>query len=218
MSNLKTDRSKVRRLPSRGRYDQKTIHSILDGGFLCHISFTTEDGPQIIPTAYGRKGSMLFLHGSSKSRMMKHLAEGHPMAVCVTHLDALVLARSAFHSSMNYRAAIIFGKGSILTKDEDKMEALEVITEQILPGRWSEARLPNQNELKATTVIALPIEEGSAKVRTGPPGDNAEDYKLDIWAGLLPLEQEYGSPEDDPKLRKNITRPASILKAKYKSL
>ncbi len=200
MSNLKTDRSKVRRLPSRGHYDQKTIHSILDGGFLCHVSFTTEDGPQIIPTAYGRKGSMLFLHA---------------MAVCVTHLDALVLARSAFHSSMNYRAAIIFGKGSILTKDEDKMEGLEVITEQILPGRWSEARLPDQNELKATTVIALPIKEGSAKIRTGPPSDNAEDYKLDIWAGLLPLEQEYGTPEDDPKLSKNITRPASILKAKY---
>ena len=216
MSSLKSDRSKVRRLPSRGHYDRETIYSILDSGFLCHVSFSIEgEGPQIIPTAFGRKGDVLYLHGSSKSRMMRHLADGNPAAICVTHLDALVLARSTFHSSMNYRAAVIFGEGKEISDPEAKMNALEVITDHIIPGRWDETRQPNNNELKATTVIAFKIEEGSAKVRTGPPGDNAEDYNLDIWAGILPLVQQYGPAIDDPKLREGIPQPGSVIKAKF---
>lgn len=210
MKDYKSSRTKVKRLPSRGHYDQETIHSILDDGFMCHVSFYLDEHPFIIPTAYGRSEDQILLHGSSKSRMMRHLASGEPVAICVTHLDALVLARSTFNSSMNYRSVIILGTGRELQEENEKMEALGLITEQIIKGRWDEARQPNANELKATTVISIDISEASAKIRTGPPGDHKDDYELDIWAGIVPLKTTWLAAEDDPVLRPGIRQPKSI--------
>ncbi len=206
----KTKLNTVKRIPKRGAYDKATIYAILDGQFLCHMSWEDQGQPYLIPTAFGRVDDTLYVHGSSKSRMLSMLADGRPLCLVVTHLDALVLARSVFHHSMNYRSAVIYGRAQIVEGGE-KMEALRVITEQIIPGRWDEARLPNEIEMKATTVLAIEIETASAKVRTGPPSDDAEDYDLPIWAGILPVKQGYTDPIVDPDMKSSQPIAPSVL-------
>jgi hypothetical protein len=213
MKSFKTPKTKVQRLPSRGHYDEETIFRILDAGFLCHVAFEIDHQPYIIPTAYGRNQNTLFLHGSAKNRMLKHLKNGAPAAISITHLDGLVLARSTFNSSMNYRSVVILATGKEVTQKDEKIEALRLITEQIIPQRWEEARIPDDDELKATMVLSFQIDEASAKIRTGPPGDKASDYALDIWAGVLPLNIQYAEPVNDPKLRAGIAVPKSVLQA-----
>jgi hypothetical protein len=195
-----TRRTQVNRLPKRGDYAKETIHSILDAAFLCHVGFVVEGQPYVIPTGYGRAGDTLFIHGSAASRMLRNLEKGIDACVTVTLLDGIVLARAAFHHSMNYRSVVILGKATLVSEADAKLEALRLISEQIVPGRWDEARLPNAQELKATTVLSMPIDEASAKVRTGPPVDDEEDYGLDIWAGILPLHIQADEPVPDPRL------------------
>jgi nitroimidazol reductase NimA-like FMN-containing flavoprotein (pyridoxamine 5'-phosphate oxidase superfamily) len=205
----KSTRNTVKRIPKRGRYDRATIYEILDAAFLCHVGFSIDGQPFVIPTAYGREGDTIYLHGATTSRMLVLLQKGLPVCLTVTRLDGLVLARSAFHHSMNYRSAVVFGQAT-LVPDEQKERALEVISEQILRGRWAETRKPYPKELKATTVLAVTIEEASAKIRTGPPGDEPEDYELPIWAGVLPIRQTFGEPEADPLLLEGIPLSPSV--------
>ena len=209
MSDPKSDKSRVRRIPKRGHYDRETVHAILDETSVCHVGFDFNGYPVIIPTIYGRKGDFLYLHGATTSRMLKTIEEGGNICISVTHVDAIVLARSLFHSSMNYRSVVIFGKGELVEENE-KMKALEIVSDQIIPNRWNEARLPTSKELKATKLIKVKIEEASAKIRTGPPGDDKEDYALDIWAGIIPMHTKPLEPLDDPLLKKGIQVPASV--------
>ncbi len=190
---IPTERTQVRRLPKRGAYDRDTVYAILDEGFICHMGFDTERGPVVIPTSYGRKDDKLYVHGSAASRMLRTLSEGAPVCVTVTLLDGLVLARSAFHHSINYRSVVVFGQARPITEREPKMEALRVISDQIVTGRWDDVRLPNEQELKATTVLEIPLTEASAKIRTGPPVDDEEDYALSVWAGVLPIRTFRGA-------------------------
>ena len=204
-----TDRNKVKRVPQRGHYDKETLYKILDAGFLCHAGFVVGGQPFVIPTIYGRKDNRLFFHGATTSRMLVNLKEGIPVCVTVTHLDGLVLARSAFHHSMNYRSAVVFGKAHEVPETE-KEEALYVVSENIMKGRWDEVRTPNAKELKATTVLAIDIEQASSKIRTGPPKDEPEDYELDVWAGVLPIVNTVQPALDDEDLRKGI-RPSEVV-------
>jgi uncharacterized protein len=207
-----TERTQVKRLPDRGKYDAETVHSILDAGFVCHVGFVVGEQPYVIPTNYGRVGDTLYLHGSSASRMLKTLTCGIPVCVTVTLVDGLVLARSAFHHSVNYRSVVILGKAALVDKREEKMNALEAFTEHVMRGRWKDIRPPNDQELKATTVLSLALAEVSAKVRTGPPKDDAEDYALPIWAGVLPLPIVPGAPIPDPKLNAGLEPPENVGK------
>lgn len=207
---MKTKRTQLGRIPSRGAHDKASIYEAIDAGYLCHVGFVDGGHPFVIPTAYGRQGDFLLLHGSVKSRLMQLLAAGGDCCVTITHLDALVLARSTFHHSMNYRSVMVLGKGELVADEADKMEALKVITNNILPGRWSETRLPNPGEMKATTVVRIPLKEASLKTRTGPPKDDQPDYELDIWAGLLPLQSGYLPPEADPDLKDGVELPGSL--------
>jgi uncharacterized protein len=203
MSDYKpTERTQVKRLPKRGKYDQETVFSILDTAFVCHVGFTVDGQPYVIPTNFGRSGDMLYLHGSAASRMLRQLSEGISVCVTVTHVDGLVLARSAFHHSVNYRSVVILGQARLVQDPAEKMEALRIFTEHVMKGRWDDVRRPTEQELKATTVLALPLEEVSAKVRTGGPIDDEGDYNLPVWAGVLPLSTSVKSPEPDPQ-RKN---------------
>ena len=204
-----TNRSKVKRAPKRGHYDQETIYKILDASQICHVAFVHNGYPVSIPTIFGRSDDKLYLHGASTSRMMVDLEKGIDISISVAHVDGLVLARSAFHHSMNYRSVVVFGKAS-LVKDEDKNEALKVISEHLLPGRWEEVRVPTVKELKATTVLEIAIDEASAKIRTGGPIDDKEDYALNIWAGELPFKQIPQQPVNDGKLNKGIQVPKSV--------
>jgi len=204
MSDYPIDKTnKVKRIPKRGYYDRETIYKVLDAGFLCHIGFAIEDRPFVIPTSYGRDGDKIYLHGASTSRMMVSLEKGIPLCLTVTHLDGLVLARSSFHHSMNYRSAVCFGTAYLVT-GEEKDTALKIISDQILVGRWEEARAPIAKEMKATTVLCMTIDQASAKIRTGPPGDEKADYALPIWAGVIPCQQVWGTPEADPLLTEGI--------------
>ncbi len=196
-----TARTRVNRLPKRGDYSQEAIYGILDAGFVCHVGFVVDGQPYVIPTGYGRKDDVLYLHGSAASRMLKTLADGVDVCVTVTLLDGIVLARSAFHHSMNYRSVVILGRAMPVTDDEEKTTALRVISEQIVPGRWADVRKPTAQELKATAVLRLPVQEASAKIRTGPPLDDEEDYALDVWAGVLPLSTQVGEPAADARLK-----------------
>lgn len=205
-SNLNT----VKRLPKRGFYDKDTIYGILNDHFLCHLSWEDQGQPYTIPTAYGRKDDTLYVHGSSKSRMLSALTDGRPLCMVVTIIDALVLARSAFHHSMNYRSVVIYGHAREIDGDE-KMEALRIVSDQILPGRWDEVRLPTDIEMKATTVLAIEIDSASAKIRTGPPSDDAEDYDLPVWAGILPIHLSYDDPLVDPAMRHQLPPSNSIF-------
>ena len=203
-----TGRSQVRRLPERGQYDQESIQGILDEAFVCHVGFVTHDGqPVVIPTIHARSGSTLYLHGSPASRMLRTVKGGADVCVTVTLLDGLVLARSAFHHSMNYRSVMVFGRPREVTDRDEKMNALERITEHVARGRWADARHPNEIELKGTSVVAVEIDEASAKVRTGPPVDDDEDYAMPIWAGVVPVTTAFGTPVDDPLLRYGIDPP-----------
>jgi uncharacterized protein len=198
-----TKRTQVGRLPKRGDYSKETIHSILDAAFLCHVGFVVDGQPFVIPTGFGRTGDTLYIHGSAASRMLRNLEKGIDTCVTVTLIDGIVLARAAFHHSMNYRSVVMLGKATLVEETDAKMEALRVISEQIIRGRWDDTRLPTAQELKATTVLSMPIDEASAKVRTGPPVDDEEDYGLDIWAGVLPLHMQATAPIPDPRM-KNI--------------
>jgi len=209
--NLKTPRTRLKRLPKRGAHDFATIAAILDEGFFCHIGFVTGGQPYVIPTGYGRKGRTLYIHGSFASRMLTELATGIPMCLTVTLVDGLVLARSGFHSSINYRSVVVLGTATVV-EGEEKGAALEIISEQILPGRWADIRRSNRKELKATTVLKLGINEASAKSRTGPPKDDEEDYALKCWAGVLPLKVTPGKPVADSRLPHEIPVPAYAKK------
>lgn len=202
-----TERTKVKRLPARGAYDRETIYSILDAGFICHVGFAIEGQPYVIPTGYARIGDALYIHGSSASRMLRNLSRGVDVCVTVTLVDGLVLARSAFHHSINYRSVGILGKASLVEDRKEKEKALEVFTEHIIPGRWAEIRWPNELELKATSVLKLPIEEASAKIRTGGPKDDEEDYEMTVWAGVLPLTVTPAEPVPDDVLAEGIEIP-----------
>lgn len=206
----KTPRTKLKRLPKRGAYDPETIYSILDEAFICHIGFSVDGQPFVIPTSYGRNGNVLYVHGSAASRMMREMAKEIDVCITVTLLDGLVLARSAFHHSINYRSVVIFGKAELIEDEAEKAEALRLFTEHIIPGRWEDARPPNSKELKGTTVLKLEINEASAKIRTGPPIDDEEDMGLDCWAGVLPLKIESAGPIDDPLLKAGIEKPGYL--------
>ena len=193
-------RTRVVREADRAVYDRETVYRILDEGFLCHVGFAMDGQPFVIPTSYGRKDASLYIHGSAASRMLRQLKDGVPVCVTVTLLDGLVLARSVFNHSMNYRSVVVLGKATLVDDPEEKLAALRALSEHILPGRWDDSRQPNERELKATSVLRVPIEEFSAKVRTGPPIDDAEDYSFPTWAGVIPLEMVAGNPINDPKL------------------
>ena len=207
-----TERTQVKRLPKRGKYERETVFSILDTGFVCHVGFNVDGQPYVIPTNYGRSGDTVYLHGSAASRMLRTLSEGVPVSVTVTHVDGLVLARSAFHHSVKYRSVVILGTARLVTDPAEKMEALRVFTEHVMKGRWDDVRQPTEQELKATTVLALPLEEVSAKVRTGGPIDDEEDYALPVWAGVLPLETVAKEPLADPQRKNNPAVPEYLKK------
>jgi nitroimidazol reductase NimA-like FMN-containing flavoprotein (pyridoxamine 5'-phosphate oxidase superfamily) len=202
-----TERTQVRRLPKRAVYDREAIYRILDEGLVCHVGFVVDGQPVVIPTGYGRDGDTLYVHGAAASRMLRDLAKGVEVSIAVTLLDGLVLARSAFHHSMNYRSVVIFGTAAVVEDQTTKREALRAFTEHIAPGRWREVRPPTESELKATTVLAIPLKEMSAKVRTGPPLDDEEDYSLPVWAGVLPLELRSEQPMADSRLSASIEVP-----------
>lgn len=202
-----TKRTELRRLPDRGSHDWETINKILDAGFLAHVGFCVDGQPFVIPTLYGREGKKLYLHGSSASRMLGELETGVPACVTVTLVDGLVLARSAFHHSMNYRSVLAFGTARRITDRAQKIECLRVISEHLIARRWKEVRGPSDKELKATTVLEFTIEEASSKVRRGPPLDDECDYSLPVWAGVLPLEIKSRPPIPDEKLMKGVTPP-----------
>ena len=199
-NEMPTARTRVVREPQRAVYDRESVYRILDEGFICHVGFSVDGQPFVIPTSYGRKGANLYIHGSAASRMLRQLKEGVQVCVTVTLLDGLVLARSVFNHSMNYRSAVILGSATLVDEPQEKLEALRVLSEHILPGRWDDARQPNERELKATSVLRLPIEEFSAKVRSGPAIDDEEDYSFPTWAGVVPLETKAGAPIEDARL------------------
>lgn len=209
-----TGRTTLRRLPKRAVYDRALVYQILDEGFICHVGFAVDNHPFVIPTGYARVGDRLYIHGSAASRMLRTLEQEIETCVTVTLLDGLVLARSAFHHSMNYRSVVVFGKASVVSEAGEKMEALRALSDHIIPGRWDEVRGPSPEEMKATLVLALPLTEVSAKVRTGPPVDDEEDYELSVWAGILPLYTVAGTPVSDPRLPEGIEPSASVREYK----
>ena len=203
-----TPRTRLVREADRAVYDREAAYRILDEGFLCHVGFVADGQPFVIPTSYGRKDANLYIHGSAASRMLRQMKDGVPVCVTVTLLDGLVLARSVFNHSMNYRSVVVLGKATLVEDAEEKIAALRLLSEHILPGRWADARQPNERELKATSVLRLPIEEFSAKVRVGPPVDDEEDYSFPTWAGVVPLEIKTGTPIDDARLLSGQISPA----------
>lgn len=207
---MKTAKTQVRRAPKRGHYDFETVTQILDEGLICQVGFVADGQPFVIPTAYGRMGDRVYIHGAGASRMLKSLTTGIDVCFTVTLLDGLVLARSAYHHSMNYRSVVLFGQAQAVTDPEKKMVALKAFTEHVMKGRWDEVRSPNLQELAATVVLSLPITEASAKIRTGPPIDAEEDYALDVWAGVLPLRMTPEAPINDPRLSPTITLPKTV--------
>ena len=205
-----TQRSQIRRLPQRGQYERTVVYQILDEGLVCHVGFVVDGQPFVIPTAYGRVGDRLYIHGSPASRMLRTLQGGVGVCVTVTLLDGLVLARSAFHHSMNYRSVVVFGTASVVDDADEKLAALQAFTEHIVRDRWAEVRLPTHQEVAGTLVLSLPLAEASAKVRTGPPVDDEADYKLPVWAGEIPLHLTPGTAIDDPRLILGIKPPAYV--------
>jgi len=203
----KTPRTTLKRLPKRGSHERETISQILDEGFICHVVFAIDRRPFVIRTGYARAGDKLIIHGSQASRMLRALETGIDVCVAVTLIDGLVLARSAFHHSMNYRSAVIFGRATLIEEREAKLAALFALSEHMIPGRWEEVRAPTEAELQQTTVLSLPIDEASAKIRTGPPLDDAEDYAMNVWAGVLPIQLTTSDPIADPRLPPNIEVP-----------
>lgn len=207
------ERTRVVREPHRGIYDRDSIYKILDEGFVCHVGFATDSQPFVIPTMYARVGDAIYFHGSAASRMLRGASTGIPVCVTVTLADGLVLARSVFNHSMNYRSVVVLGKATLVEAPDEKVKALRAFTEKILPGRWNEARQPNEKELKATSILRLPLTEASAKMRMGPPEDDAEDYALKVWAGVVPLKLAAGAPIRDERCDPAI--PVPPYAAKY---
>ena len=205
-------RSRAKRLHQRAAYDKATVYGILDQGLICHVAYVIDGEPYVTPTAYWREGDRVLWHGSSASRMLRTVKESIPVSLNVSFFDGLVLARSGFHHSFNYRSVTLFGRAEALTGEAEKLAALETFTERVVPGRWPELRPPTSQEIKATTVVTMEIEEASAKVRTGPPADDEEDYALPIWAGVVPLDTTVGEPIADPRLDSSIAAP-DYLKA-----
>jgi nitroimidazol reductase NimA-like FMN-containing flavoprotein (pyridoxamine 5'-phosphate oxidase superfamily) len=206
----RTDRNRIKRLPKRGQYDRQTIYRILDEALICHVGFVENRQPYVIPINFARMDDSIVLHGAKASRVLKHVEAGHSICVEATIVDGLVLARSVFHHSVNYRSAILFGKGCLIQDEHEKLAALQAVTEHLIPGRWHEARLPNRKELNATSVVSIKIEEASAKVRVGPPVDEEEDYALPVWAGILPLQEMPLAPIRDELQAEDVTLPEYI--------
>lgn len=208
----KSTKTRINRLPKRGYYDRETIYQILDEALICHVGFVENGQPIVIPINFARVNDTIVLHGAKASRLLKHIEAGHPVCVEATIVDGLVLARSVFHHSVNYRSVVLFGTGRTIEDEQEKLSALEAVTEHLIPGRWKEARLPNKKELNATRVVAIQIDEASAKVRVGPPGDEAEDYMLPVWAGVLPLQETPLSPIQDELQSSEIPPPNYIAR------
>jgi len=204
----------LKRLPKRGSFDRDVINAILDEGFVCHVGFIADDKPVVIPTGYARVGEELIIHGSQASRMLRALGKGIDVCVTVTLIDGLVLARSAFHHSMNYRSVVVFGRAQVIDGREEKLAALRALSEHMIRGRWDYVREPNEQELQQTTVLSVPLKEASAKIRTGQPIDDDKDYDLPIWAGILPLRISTESPVADPRLRMDLEIPAHVLSSR----
>jgi len=202
-----TPRTRVVREPQRAVYDRNVVNRILDEGFICHVGFVVDGQPFVIPTSYGRHEDVLYIHGSAASRMLRNVSGGIPMCVTVTLIDGLVLARSIFNHSMNYRSVVVLGTGTAIEDREEKLTALRLLSEHIVPGRWNEARQPNEKELKATTILRVPIQEFSAKVREGPVIDDEEDYAFPVWAGVLPLNLVARDPIDDSRVADGVGVP-----------
>lgn len=208
------ERTRVIREPQRGKYDRETIYQILDEGFICHVGFAMDGQPYVIPTMFARVGDAIYFHGSAASRMLRGASGGISVCVTVTLADGLVLARSVFNHSMNYRSVVALGKAELVDMQSEKLEALHAFTEKIMPGRWAEARQPNEKELKATSILRLPLTEVSAKVRVGPPEDDAEDLALRVWAGVLPFELAAGEPIRDARCDAAIPLPSYVTEWK----
>jgi uncharacterized protein len=205
-----TSRTRVKRLPDRGKYDRETVFAILDTGLVCHVGYNIDGRPYVTPTAHWRQGDHLYWHGSSASRMLRAQAAGIPVCVTVTHLDGLVLARSGFHHSLNYRSVMAIGNAELVEDMTEKLGAMRAFVERVVPGRWAQIREPTAQELKATSVLRLHMKEVSAKVRTGPPKDDEEDYSLPVWAGVVPVSVALGSPEPDPRLTARDATPPNV--------
>jgi len=211
MTAIQTDkRSRVKRAPERGIYDKDVICEIVDEALVCHVGFVQDGQPYVIPTTHARDGDSILLHGATSSRLIRHVQEGYPICVTITLLDGLVLARSIYSHSMNYRSVVIFGHGRLVEGDVETLNALEIFSEHVMPGRWEDSRKPNPKELKATAVVAISIESASAKVRSGPPNDEDEDYQLPIWAGVLPIQRRFLEPVSDPQLDQSVALPDYI--------
>jgi nitroimidazol reductase NimA-like FMN-containing flavoprotein (pyridoxamine 5'-phosphate oxidase superfamily) len=207
---IKTEINRIRRLPQRGSYDRETIYQILDEALICHVGFAVDGQPYVIPTNFARMGDRLILHGAKASRLLKHVAAGHPVCVEATLVDGLVLARSVFNHSVNYRSVVIFGRGQILEDEQEKLAALEAVTEHLVPGRWREARKPSRKELNATMVVSIHIDHASAKIRMGPPVDEEDDYALPVWAGVLPLREQPLEPIPDERQTQALAVPVYV--------
>ncbi|MGA2812857.1 MAG: pyridoxamine 5'-phosphate oxidase family protein [Candidatus Acidiferrum sp.] len=203
-----TERTRVVREPHRASHDRDTVYKILDEAFVCHVGFSLEGQPYVIPTMFARVGEHIYFHGSAASRMLRNLGGGLAVCVTVTLADGLVLARSVFNHSMNYRSVVALGHATLIEQQEEKLQALRAFTEKILPGRWNDARQPNEKELKATSILRLPLTEVSAKMRLGPVEDDAPDYQLPVWAGIIPLRLTAGTPERDERCSAEIPLPA----------
>ena len=205
-----TERTRVKRLHERARYDREAVHAILDAGLLCHVGYVIDGQPYVTPTAYWREGEHVYWHGSSASRMLRHLKGRPRVCFTVALMDGLVLARSGFHSSVNYRSVMAFGEAEVIEDPARKLAALEAMMERLVPGRWPTLKPPTVQELKATTVVSLALEEVVAKVRSGPPKDEPADYALDVWAGVVPTAIVIGRPESDPELKTGIAVPGNL--------
>lgn len=197
-------------MPKRGHYDRATVHAIIDEALVCHVAFIVDGAATVIPTLHARRGDALLLHGARTSRLLQHVADGHPVSVAMTILDGIVFARSVFHHSMNYRSVVLHGTGRLLDSETEKLSALEAFAEHIARGRWAHTRQPTRRELKATSVVSIPIELAAAKIRSGPPVDDEADYALPIWAGVLPLSLRPGTPISDPRLGHGIETPSYV--------
>jgi len=213
-----TKRNRVRRLPEKARYDEASVNAVLDAGLVAHAGFVQDGCPFVIPMLYAREGGSLLLHGARKARVVKLLASGAPVCVNVTLLDGIVAARSAFNSSMNYRSAVVFGTARLIDDPQERLRALKVISDHVLPGRWGELRAPTERELAATGVIELRIESASAKLSEGPPEDDEADYALPVWAGVVPVTTRLGRPEPDPRLDTGIAMSAAVAALEAKQL
>jgi len=205
-----TARSKVQRHPRLGHHERAIVNQILDEALVVHVGFITDHQPVVIPMGYGRDGDRLYIHGATASRLFKTLAKGIDVCLTATLLDGLVIARSLFHHAMNYRSVVLFGRATLVEGEDEKLHALKVLSEHIVPGRWEQARKPTPQEVKGTTVFSIPIEEGAAKIRSGDPNDNAEDYALPIWAGQVPFNLIAGIPIPDAKLAADIALPENL--------